>query len=135
MGQVIKCTILDLADINKFISKWEGDQLELLRNYFVVSNCYILSSKDKSIYFLLEAKSKQSAVMHIYVAKESRGLKMFRFIKEVKEWGYNSTGFRYIFNYTDDHRVKLLMRKLGSKNIGEYKGYTVYKQVMKRRGN
>ena len=128
------CKLTDLAEIESFVSEWEGDIIVTIRKFLVHPDCYVLSSRDKSIYFFLEAKCKRSAIMHIYCAKESRGMKMFRFIKEVKEWGLENTDFQFVFNYTNDHRVKFIMKYLGSKRIGEYRGQTVYKQVV-RRGN
>ena len=91
-----------------------------------------MSLRDNSAFLLLDARSDVSAILHLYVAKKSRGKRMFEFIEECKQWVIDNTKFKYIFNYTTDHRVKFIMLKGGSKNLGIYKGHSVYKQVIRR---
>jgi len=49
-------TLLDLIEIDTFISQWENSDkgLMALRNLILDSNSYILSSRDKSCYILIE---------------------------------------------------------------------------------
>lgn len=57
---------------------------------------------------------------------------MVQFVDEVREWVKLNTEFEFIFNYTTDFKAKLIMAYVGSKNIGTYKGHTVFKQTIKR---
>ena len=130
-GNVRVLGIRDIAEATDFISEWEGDCLMRVRDIMLIEGCYILSSRDKSIYFLIEARSKLTANIHIYVAKGSRGKPMIDFLKDAMAWGVENTSFKYIFNYTKDNRVKLMMKISGSERLGETKGYTVYRQEVK----
>ena len=124
---VMVCTLLNLWEIKEFISEWDGEQLLQVRNVLLDPRSFILSNRDKTIYYILIAKSDIVAVQHIYVAKGSRGKQMFKWIKEVQKWGKDNTKFRFVFNYTTDYRVKMIMKYFGSKHIGVYKGHDVYR--------
>lgn len=119
--------IIDIPEIAKFISNWEIDPTVTIRRIMSDSRSHILRNKDKDIYYLLQAKSNRVAIQHIYVAPGARGKKMFRFIDEVKQWGKENTEFRFIFNYTNDDRVKRIMPLLGGKYLGDLGADSIYR--------
>ncbi len=76
---------------------------------------------------LVERMTTKTAKLHLYVSPESRGRKVFNFIDEV--WiEVRKTPIKYVFNYTKDLRVMLLMgHQKRSKRLGVRKGYTIYR--------
>jgi len=129
---VERCNLTHLAEINAFMSEWEGENLVRIRGLLKDPLSHILSHRDKSIYFILEAKSPKVAAIHLYCDKASRGKKMVDFINEAREWIKSSTDFKFIFNYTEDFQARMIMKCCGSKDIGVYRGSTVFKQVIDR---
>ena len=125
---VIEYDILSISEINSFISRHTGeDHLLHIRN-ILVSGGIILSSRDKKVFLLVETSGRYIGKGHIYTSPEVRGKKVVTFIRETQEWGRDHTDLKYIFNYTHDMKVQMLMQYIGAKRIGEYKGHVVFRQ-------
>jgi hypothetical protein len=126
------CNISDLSEVNKFINRWDKNCVVRLRNILIEPHSFVISDEDQSMYLLIEARSPRVAIIHMYCDKQSRGKKMIKFIKEVKEWVRDNTELEFFFNYTKDKKAKFIMNYTGSKSIGIYRGFTVFKQTIKR---
>jgi hypothetical protein len=127
---IVRHSLLDLWDINEFISSLGRPAVRTmkpLRDILIDKFSYVLSLEDKPIVLILERRSKLTANLHLYCGKESRGREVVEFIKDVNKY-VKKTDLKYVFNYTNDRRVKMLMGCFdNSKHIGTYKCYSVYR--------
>lgn len=127
---IVRHSLLSLWDINQFINSFGSPTVETikpLRDILVDEYSYVLSLKDKPMYLILERRSRYTANLHVYFSKEVRGKQAVEFIKEVNKF-IKKTDLRFVFNYTNDRRVKLFMGCFdNSKHIGTYKCHSVYR--------
>lgn len=127
---ITRHTILDLWELSEFITSLgenTADTRSSLGDILVDKYSYVLSLKDKPMVVILERRSKYTANLHVYFAKETRGRQAVNFIKDVNEY-LKSTDIRFVFNFTTDRKVKLFMGCFAnSKHIGSLRGYSVYK--------
>jgi len=124
---LIRDSILTLWEVATFVNRWEDYSFYKIRDILTSKSNFVFSNDERTICLLLEGKSEKVAHLHLYVDESARGKETVEFIKKVwSSWG-NQTGFKYVFNYTKDPRVKLLMKSFGSKRIGMKDGNTIYR--------
>jgi len=124
---IVKRGIVDIPVIARCISKYEPDASVVLRKILMWPNSIILTSEDYEFILVIEAQSSLVGTMHFYVKPKARGKKALEFIKDCKRWGKENTSFKYMFNFTNDRKLKLMMPYFGAKRVGEIKGKTVYR--------
>lgn len=119
--------LIDIPEIAEFIARWEIDPTIKIRLMMYDPRTKILTNEDRDIYYLLIAKTDTVAVQHIYTLPEARGKKMFQFIRDIRVWVKDNTNLRFVFNYTDDIKVKRIMPYFGSEYLGDVRGQAVYR--------
>ncbi len=131
--------ILSIPEVNTFLKSFTNEETHTveLRNILATGGI-ILASRDITtgnllVCLVVELRGTHIGIGHIYSTKEYRGKLLVNFLKQCQQWGRENTELKYIFNYTCDRKVKLLMKYIGASPLGIYRNHTVFRQTI--RGN